>query len=54
LYDQLGKLVLQGTQELSVGQNALKVDVAAVPVGNYYLKMNAGAWSDYKKVIIAR
>jgi Secretion system C-terminal sorting domain len=54
LYDQLGKLVLQGTQELSVGQNALKVDVAAVPVGNYYLKMNAGVWSDYKKVIIAR
>ncbi len=54
LYDQLGKVVLQGHTDLQAGLNNLRVPVQGVANGNYYLKMQVGEVSEYKKVVIQK
>ncbi len=54
LYDQLGKVVLQGKQDLQAGMNNLQVSVQTIANGNYYLKMQVGETTEYKKVSIQK
>lgn len=54
LFDQLGKLILEGRGQLSPGLNNFRIDVEQVANGQYYLKLQAGGFSDYKKVSVMK
>jgi Secretion system C-terminal sorting domain len=54
LYDQYGKLVLQGKSMLNKGLNNVAIPVADMAAGAYFLKIQASEMTEYKKLVINR
>ena len=52
LFDQLGNEILNQRYTLSVGDNALNIDINNIPSATYYAKVTIGNEINYKKLVV--